>query len=396
MNVLFIGSAIAPERSARTPGSSPAANRYQHGLLGGLAAALDGELRVVSRLPIAAGRSSGALWVRAGREEVRPGVVASILPMLNLPFVKQLCLGLGAARAVARFCRDHRGEQNVVLGYSLSSFVASFAARAARRAGPPLVYLYTDPPYAQARHGALWSMAYRLNRRMTERVLAQCAGLVTVNAHAVDVYAPGKPFLVLEGGVEAGAPRMQAAVQPLTLLYSGGYSPHNGLENLIAGFRRTENPGYRLQLYGRGVLEDDLRRQQAADPRIQVMGFAAPEAMPALQAGAAALVNPRPTAHSITATTFPSKLMEYLLSGRPVLTTRINGITADYDPYFHYVDDESPEGWAAAIDGLLGGDAAALDERGAAGRAFVLLEKNWDAHGQRLVAFLQQLTGERP
>lgn len=396
MNILFIGSAISPERSAATPGSSPAANRYQHGLLGALRGVVAGELRVVSRLPIAAGRSGGRLWVRRETHEIRPGVGATVLPMVNLPFLKQLCLGLGAAAAIRRFRRDHPGQHNVVLGYSLSSFVASFAAAAARRQGVMLVYLYTDPPYAPSKPGPVWQMAYALNRRMTERAIARAQGIVAVHKHAVQVYAPGKPYCVIEGGVEADAPWVQVPVEPLTLLYSGGYSLHNGLESLIAGFRVTTNPDYRLLLYGRGVLEAQLRQQEAVDPRIRVMGFAAPADIAALQAAATALVNPRPARHSVTATTFPSKLMEYLLSGRPVLTTRISGITADYDEHFWYVRDESPEGWAAAIDGLLGRDAVLLDAFGAEGRQFVLREKNWDVQARKLYGFLQSLAQAQP
>ena len=83
--------------------------------------------------------------------------------------------------------------------------------------------------------------------------------------------------------------------------------------------------------------------------------------------------------------------MEYLVSARPVITTRINGITADYDPHFFYVQDESPQGWALAIDGVMQKPEEELSAWGREAQAFVLQNKNWDIQGGRLCDFAQRV-----
>jgi len=41
---------------------------------------------------------------------------------------------------------------------------------------------------------------------------------------------------------------------------------------------------------------------------------------------------------------FPSKLIEYMASATPVLTTRLPGIPPEYEPYVYWIEDDSVEG----------------------------------------------------
>ena len=45
---------------------------------------------------------------------------------------------------------------------------------------------------------------------------------------------------------------------------------------------------------------------------------------------------------------FPSKNMEYMVSGTPVLTTRLPGMPMEYYPYVYFIEEESADGIAAA------------------------------------------------
>ena len=46
------------------------------------------------------------------------------------------------------------------------------------------------------------------------------------------------------------------------------------------------------------------------------------------------LINPRPSIDEYTKYSFPSKIMEYMASGTPVLTTKLSGIPMEYYDYY--------------------------------------------------------------
>ena len=54
-------------------------------------------------------------------------------------------------------------------------------------------------------------------------------------------------------------------------------------------------------------------------------------------------MNPRFTGAEYTLYSFPSKNIEYMVSGTPVITTRLAGIPDDYYPYVFVFEEEINE-----------------------------------------------------
>jgi hypothetical protein len=68
---------------------------------------------------------------------------------------------------------------------------------------------------------------------------------------------------------------------------------------------------------------------------------------------AAVLVNPRPPSYPGNRLNFPSKVLEYLSTGKPVVTTRTLSLAPEYDNVLLFAGDDTAAGLAAAIDGVL-------------------------------------------
>ena len=88
------------------------------------------------------------------------------------------------------------------------------------------------------------------------------------------------------------------------------------------------------------------------------------------------LVNPRPTGEEYVKYSFPSKTMEYMASGTPVLTTVLPGMPKEYHPHVYLLEDESAEGIAESLKEVLSNTEEALFRKGAEARRFVLEQKN--------------------
>ena len=88
------------------------------------------------------------------------------------------------------------------------------------------------------------------------------------------------------------------------------------------------------------------------------------------------LINPRPSEEEFTKYSFPSKNMEYMTSGTPLLTTKLVGMPEEYYEYVYLFDDESVEGMSKKIDEVLSLSEETRKKTGLKAREFILKEKN--------------------
>jgi len=206
--------------------------------------------------------------------------------------------------------------------------------------------------------------------------------------------------MVLEGAwsAEATPPLSKAEAPPphSTILFTGTLDHVNGVAFMLEGFTRTTNPNYRLRIYGRGPLEHLVTEAASRDPRIEYRGHRPNAEVLEEQRNATVLLNARPSGHPITRYTFPSKLIEYMMSGRPVITTRLPGISPDYFPHLYILEKETPEALAALIDSVCSEPADQRDALGLRAREFVLTHKSWRAQGQRVAELIARICDARP
>ena len=118
----------------------------------------------------------------------------------------------------------------------------------------------------------------------------------------------------------------------------------------------------------------------------KVKGFF--EKVVAEQIKASLLVNPRPTQEEFTKYSFPSKNMEYMVSGTPIVTTKLPGMPAEYNDFVYLFDDETVPGMSQKINELLGKSAEELHHFGSLSKSFVLGKKNNVVQAKGILNFL--------
>ncbi|MDY0292929.1 MAG: hypothetical protein RBR02_11415, partial [Desulfuromonadaceae bacterium] len=90
---------------------------------------------------------------------------------------------------------------------------------------------------------------------------------------------------------------------------------------------------------------------------------------------ASLLVNPRPTEGEYTKYSFPSKTLEYMVSGTPVLTAELPGIPLEYYDYLWFFE-ENGSGLERALRYILSKKNTELEKFGEKSRDFALRYKN--------------------
>ena len=240
-----------------------------------------------------------------------------------------------------------------------------------------------------ADHSGVESHASPLRRflvRWTERDYGRFDRLVFLSRHLYETF-PHRNKLFFPGAVRMAdyAGFRHEVKEKCRFLYAGLLNEVTGVDLYLEAIRLLDMPEAEFHFTGRGPLEDAVREAARRDARIVCHGFVSREEYYALLAGADIVVNPRNMGLPENKNNFPSKIMEYLASGRIVVSTRFAG-WEDFAQHIFFVETSAAGLW----QGLL--KACAARREGAQyfekNRAFVS-QYDWSRQVERLIAFLR-------
>ena len=163
-----------------------------------------------------------------------------------------------------------------------------------------------------------------------------------------DLFDP-KPSTVIEGFLPTCSFDYTQPRIPKSVLYTGSLNRAYGFGNLLEAFSRIPDPEAQLWICGAGDMEEAVKVAAKKDPRIQFRGFLPKQEIAALQTRCDVLINPRTDEGEYTKYSFPSKTMEYLLSGSKVVMYRLSGIPEAYYTYIRTIDTPTPASMAEAL-----------------------------------------------
>ena len=315
-------------------------------------------------------------------EETEGGARYHYIPAIRNPVVKLLFVAAGT------FFRTlfAAGKDSVVIVDCLNRTTAFFALLAAKLRGRRCVGIITDLPDMLG--GGSFS------RKMANFVIRHCTDYVLLTEAMNDyIRNPVKPYVILEGhsdiSMKEKMPSMDKKQPVRTVFYAGGVSRQYGLADLTEGFLQSDLPNTRLEIYGPGDYVQELQSIAEKDPRVFYGGMLLNTEIVAKEQEATLLVNPRPTHEEFVKYSFPSKTMEYMASGTPVLTTRLPGMPKEYYPYVYFIEEESADGIAAALKAVLEHTDEELFRKGQEARDFVLNGRNNVVQAKKLLQMLE-------
>ena len=353
--------------------------KYHRLLIEGLAAGA--KVDVVANPPVNRSVLSEKL-VRLPREE-EGGACYHYIPAIRNPVVKAAAVGLGTFLRTLFLIR----KDSAVIVDGLNRVTALSAMLAARLRGKPCVGIVTDLPDMLS--------GSRFSKGLANFVIRHCTHYVLLTQAMNDyLNKTGKPYVILEGHADITMaekiPSMEKKTSPRICFYAGGVSKQYGLGNLVEGFRNADIPNAQLHIYGPGDYVKELQKIAEEDSRVFYGGMLLNQEIVEKEQEATLLVNPRPTNEEYVKYSSPSKTMEYMASGTPVLTTVLPGMPKEYYPYLFLLEDETAEGIAQALTELLTKSEEELFEKGRRARAFVLDQRNNLVQAQKIIQMLSQ------
>lgn len=202
-----------------------------------------------------------------------------------------------------------------------------------------------------------------------------------------------KKYIVIEGLVDKinNTNNNKNKINPKVILYSGGLYEKFGVKLLLDAFIEIKDDSLQLWLYGAGDLIEIINKYKLIDNRIHFFGMVPNQEVVNSQITATLLVNPRPTKDEFTKYSFPSKVIEYMVSGTPVLTTKLSGIPEEYYKYVYTIEDESIKGLKKDIEKIISLTSEELNLKGNAAKKFVLTEKNNLIQAKKIINLINKI-----
>lgn len=375
--ILWIGGSFNEITILHNKAVSHAASRWQKGFI--LALQNLGEhVEILGHLP-------EPLWpkgqwrVKGGRDLIASEITGEIVDYLNIPLVRGSSLTNHYLKVFKRLC-DNQGLPKIVVTYNVHPHTVALGLYAQNQFGIPWICIVADAPESR-----------RLQKKH-EQMIKQASGRIFLswNSYKTCKHAP---VLHLDGGIEQ--PRFEVNTtadecsigKPHAIMYSGVMNQYGGVNLLLESFKFIKDQQIQLWLCGKGN-NVEVKRAVAQDSRIKWFGVVSEEDLKKMSKTASLFVNPRPSYLPASAGNFPSKVLEYLSYGKPVVSTWTEGLSPDYLEILTVLKNETPLCLAQTIEDVLAWDMEKRLEKKRQILSFLNSKKLWTNQATRLINWL--------
>lgn len=331
-------------------------------------------------------RSNTKKKIYLDETEKNNGIVYHYPMVINLPVIKHI---FAITASMFSFISIAKKNKDIVLiADCLNKSVALGSVLGAKIMKVPSVGIVTDLP------DILLGKKDRINNwivRLYDQYILlteQMNDYITSN-----ITHKQKPYIIVEGMVDVDMGKKSISeykkYSKKVCMYAGILDRKYGIEMLVKGFDKANIPDSELHIYGDGEYKDELLEICKKKSNIKYFGLKPNSYIVKEQQKATLLVNPRPSNEEFTKYSFPSKNMEYMVSGTAALMARLPGIPEEYLEYVYILEDESIDGMAGKLTNILGLAEEKLVEKGKRAREYVLKEKNNMIQAKKVIDFLE-------
>ncbi len=389
MNILYVSSLCSKTKyselfanSKNLPGMQ--AQKYNRLMAEGLVQNNGVTVHAISAPPVSRSTSRKMYFKTASEEasNATNGIKFSYVPFFNLPILKHISLifnSYNICKKQIKLSKSSTNDDCAVVCDALSLCASYGALKAAKKYGVKSVGLITDlPDYLKSGESGLFQKLYK-------KVIEMCGSFVLMTKQMNEKINPqGKPYAVIEGQADISMHKKENLLadkfDKKICIYAGGIEEEYGLKILAEGFAAACEGGEladcELLIYGSGGYLAKLLEFCKVHPSVKYEGLKLNDEIIAAELKATILVNPRPSSGEFTKYSFPSKNLEYMASGTPLLATKLPCMPDEYLDYIYVIEDETADGICKAFKEVLGKSREDLHQKGADAKEFVLKYKN--------------------
>ena len=343
------------------------------------------DIQILSALPVTR-KNCNKIFIKKDYEK-DGSIFFNYLTVINLPILKNIFIILAAMIEMFKLAKC---KGNVFLmADCLNQSVSFGAVIVSKILGIKSIGIITDLPdfLSDKRKNSFNNMIIKMFNNYV---------LLTdeMNNYIVDnITHKNKPYIVIEGSVDYTIlnETTYEKYEKKVCMYTGTLAKIYGIEYLVKGFIKANVLNSELHIYGDGDFKNELIDLCKKNSNIKYFGTKPNEYIVEEQKKATLLINPRPSNEEFTKYSFPSKNLEYMASGTPLLATDLPGIPDEYKRYEYIIENENIDGIANMFRYVLNLTDAELRKKGKMAQEFVLGTKNNIIQTKKIMEWLNNL-----
>ena len=391
MNIIFASVQCSTKKfielffdSKEKPGQQ--VQKYDRLLAEGLAMQEGVKVHAVTSLPITQGNYAGKRLNAS--EEIQENIDYHYLKVINIHRWKDIFTVVSAYHKTKELCK--LDNHTILLCDILNAPVSLGAVLAAKVKRKKIIGIVTDVPDILFQSG---DKAYHI---VSNFLLKRCDAYILLTEQMKDLMPKrDKPYIVIEGIVDYQQTEentLEGIVSKNKVcMYAGTLDQKYGIDLLVEGFIKANCRNTELHIYGDGDYLPTLLTYTKKYQQIKYFGVKMNEEIIRKQKEATLLVNPRPSSEEFTKYSFPSKNMEYMASGTPMLGTNLPGMPQEYKEFMYVLQQEDECGMALMFREVLQKDNLELMQKGNYAREYVLKQKNKKRQAEKVIRMMKEI-----
>lgn len=398
MDILYVSSVCSQPKFDKLVKEGKIASQFQNQkfhnlLLIGLRQVSSEQITVVSYYPIQRQYNKQSEY----EEEIVDGIRYVYPKCYDFPIINHWSKYSNAYRALKKY----RTPSSIIVCNVMNFDECIAALHIGKRYGNKVAAIVADVPGKTSgvskQKGSFWKrLLASMNAPFYKSFTSKYDGYVLLTEAMEPVVNPKHtPYIVVEGFSDSQMVNIANSLEhkhdKKALMYAGGLHREYGIEMLVNAFEQTDHEGWELRIYGDGNYVPVLEKKSQSDKSIKFFGTQGNKTIVEEQIKATLLVNPRPTHEEFVKYSFPSKTLECMASGTPLLTTNLPGMPETYKEHVYLLNEETIEGYAKTLRRMFSMDAEDLHKFGLRAKQFVLTEKNNIAQAARIYSLLNKI-----
>lgn len=402
--VVFIGGLFPEElkyevQSKSIGGIQNAANNLQWNIVNGLVDNTFGELRVINSMYIGSfPKRYRTMCIKKTQFLIRNNKYNGInTSFLNLPVIKNWFRRKSIESEISKIVKKNSADSFVLIAYAMTSVMTKILLKYRNHKNVRTILIVPDlPEYMDFNKQNIWiNHIKKFNIESMYKHTKYIDGFVLLTDRMKDkIYLKNNKYTILEGisNPNRNINNMDKKDSPngkFIVFYSGGLNVEYGVKKLVDSVIFLNNENIILQICGSGPLSDYIQEISSKKPNICFLGLMENDKVLKYQENANLLINPRENTGEFTKYSFPSKIIEYMSAGVPVLMYKLDGVPPEYYKHVYLIDDFSSI--ADAISQLSKKSYEDMRIKAESAREFVMNCKNPIVQTKKIIDLTERL-----
>lgn len=397
MKILYFGH-VSPEKIVKESSAvSIAGNNLEIGMLEELTKIYDKNLSIFSVLPFASFPKSSKVFVKK-EEYSENNISIKTIPFVNILFFKQIVIMLSVALIILKELLTSK-EKPVVMTYNAPTIYAlpiMFISKVLRLKILKICLVVDIPIMFQKKKG-IREFARIIENNFGLKLFKKYDGMITLVENTVTNFTDLDKYLVINYSpaktISSGTNKIKLDTNKINLTFTGAVEEYYGIKEMIHSMQYLGSE-YRLNIFGSGTLDDYVKDQSLIDKRIIHHGRVAHDVSLDAQKQSDLLLLVR-TDKLLNKFGLPSKIIEYLSSGTPVITNKIESVPSELYKYLNTYNEITGKSISDKVKHVLSSQEYNIRKNKAdLAKEFISLNYNWEIQSKKMQEFICELNKE--